>query len=257
MIVIQLLGRLGNCMFLFGLGISLQKLYPDNEVLFYYSKSYPEDTRIVCEKYIKIFKDEFNFKFIDDPVPEMQTLDKDEFEHLSEIPIKENIFLRSFFQSYKFLDKNSCQDRLKCPIFIKKEIEKNYGNISDFVSMHVRRGDYLNSGYFISMGKEWYLKCINLFPKNQKFIVTSDDLEWCKSNFTNNNITYADKETKNSELIDMYIHSLCRDNIISASTFSWWGAYLNSNANKKIYVPNKWTAGPDLPRYYTDEMIRI
>ena len=38
----------------------------------------------------------------------------------------------------------------------------------------------------------------------------------------------------------MWLMSLCKNNITSNSTFSWWGGFLNQNTNKKIYVPSIW-----------------
>lgn len=257
-IVIQLLGRLGNCMFLFGLGLSLEKKYPEREVSFFFSKGHPEDTKVVCEKYGHFFQNDFGLRFAENAPPDCVLIDSDDYEDLEEINFFENkVLLRSFFQNRKFLDQSLCRERLKCPESISEEICDYYGDLSDFVSVHVRRGDYLESGYFVSMEDSWYMRCMGMFPENQKFIFVSDDMEWCKERFKGTNVFFADRSSANAEMLDMYIQASCRDNIISASSFSWWGSLLNPNPNKIVYAPRSWVVGPDQPRYYRSEMVRI
>ena len=70
-----------------------------------------------------------------------------------------------------------------------------------------------------------------------KFIVFSDDPDWCRSNFNEDKFIMCDI---NDHYIEMCAMSLCDDNIIANSSFSWWGAWLNQKEDKTVIAPSRW-----------------
>lgn len=132
--------------------------------------------------------------------------------------------------------------------FEKNIIDLFKTNLTNFdgnkvCSVHVRRGDYVSMpDRYIQLGLDYYKKACSLMPKDTNFLIFSNDIEWCKKNFTKENgfenINFAD--SSNPSYIDLELMSKCQNNIIANSTFSWWGAYLNQNINKIVVTPKQW-----------------
>jgi glycosyl transferase family 25 len=117
------------------------------------------------------------------------------------------------------------------------------------VSIHVRRGDYLKLQHFHPVqDMSYFIKSIetiqNKVGRDLIFLIFSDDLDWCRNNFSQLNIScvYVDESSNQlpKDVIDMYLMAKCNHNIISNSSFSWWSAYMNSNINKIVCLPGKW-----------------
>jgi len=113
------------------------------------------------------------------------------------------------------------------------------------ISVHIRRGDYLKAIdiYGNICNNEYYYTAIDKFKNinNKLFIFFSDDIDWARSEFSYlTNSVFVDWNKGSNSYIDMYLMSKCKHNIIANSTFSWWGAYLNSNPDKKVIAPKKW-----------------
>jgi hypothetical protein len=66
-------------------------------------------------------------------------------------------------------------------------------------------------------------------------------MPWVKNNFkTNFETHYIDFNDAATNFEDLKLMSSCKHNIITNSSFSWWGAWLNSNPNKIVVAPKVW-----------------
>ena len=128
------------------------------------------------------------------------------------------------------------------------------------VAVHVRRCDYIN-GIFVNATREYYDAAFAHFDDaTVNYLIFSDDLPWCRATFQDKtNISYSDAS---SPIVDMCAMSLCDHNIIANSSFSFWGAFLNRNPNKRVICPAK-TLRSDraIPHvnyaWYPDEFIGV
>lgn len=110
------------------------------------------------------------------------------------------------------------------------------------VSIHVRRGDYLNpvqKAFHGALGIEYYREAMKLFP-GCRFIVFSDDIPWCRENFTGDEFSFSEGK---DEISDMNEMASCEHHIIANSSYSWWAAWIPDNEGKKVVCPECWYNG--------------
>ena len=133
-----------------------------------------------------------------------------------------------------------------------KQFVDELSNIES-VSIHIRRGDFLNTPIYDVCKEEYHKKAIDKIIENvnnPQFIVFSDDVQWCNEYLKRFNINYkmVDWNKGKDSYQDMFLMSQCKHNIIANSTFSWWGAWLNQNTNKIVIAPSKWTTEIDMDK---------
>jgi len=159
--------------------------------------------------------------------------------------VPDNTNVIGYFQSEKYFQPIADSIKKELTFRDKSIIEKAKNFVEDVkvgensvTSLHIRRGDYVKKAdKYPFPGWQYYKKAISLIGGESKIIVVSDDIEWCQTHLQGKNITYS--VFKNA-LEDLALMTVCDNNIIANSTFSWWGAWLNNNLTKKVIAPKKW-----------------
>jgi len=145
---------------------------------------------------------------------------------------KENMSIVGFFQKHEYFDhikESLIKSIFKVPIDCRPNT----------ICIHVRRGDFLYDPInFPTQPKSFYLNALNTIgSKDKKIVFCSDDIDWCKENFSDlPNVSFREFTTA---LSDIYFGANCESVIMSNSTFSFWMAYL-SMRKRTIVFPLNW-----------------
>jgi len=134
--------------------------------------------------------------------------------------------------------------------FIEK-IKNMYPNIlsKNSISIHVRRGDYLTISEILpTIDKTYIDESLSKLNTKGDIFIFSNDKKWVEENLDYENSTIV---TGLEDYEELWAMSLCNHNIMSNSSFSWWGSYLNKNKNKKVFVPSIWF-GPNGEKNFDD-----
>ena len=163
-----------------------------------------------------------------------------------------DIFVRSVLESSYYI--NQIRDQLIIELTSVSERcienEKLYKVIdcTNSVCVSIRRGDYITNptlqGRFNVCNKDYFQRAIEIMKEkldNPVFIFFSDDIEWCRREFSANGMGEIYFESGNDSLAEkLNLMRACRHFIISNSTFSWWAQWLSVNDNKIVVSPSIW-----------------
>ncbi|XP_043915576.1 galactoside alpha-(1,2)-fucosyltransferase 2-like [Protopterus annectens] len=114
-----------------------------------------------------------------------------------------------------------------------------------YIAVHVRRGDYVEVMPKVWKGvigdKLYFKKAMDYFRRRYKdavFVVTSNDMGWCKNNIENSkgDVHYIGDGAESHPGRDFAILSHCNHTVMSIGTFGFWAAYLAGGDT--VYLTN-------------------
>lgn len=276
MIIVKIIGGLGNQMFQYAYSKNLEQKgykvkidissFETYKLHGYQLDYYDIDLQISTkEENDKFYKNNIFFKILkkigfnfSKSIGEKSLL----FDHRL-LEIEDNNYVDGYFQSENYF--KNIRETLINQFIIKQEILNYTNEIKDKIvnsknscSLHIRRGDFINSTNISIHGScnlNYYKNAIKFLEgkeDNIDYFIFSDDINWCKENLEMKGIVFIESEVKRLPHEDIYLMSLCKHNIIANSTFSWWGAWLNQNQNKIVITPKKWFADNELERQSKD-----
>jgi len=277
MIVVKLIGGLGNQLFQYAAGRSLStyhktELFLDPSHLklisngAYTQRNFEIDNlNITAQTADETVLNNFNFeqnktliklKKLSPRLFSNMIFNEHQFNfHPEFFKLPKDTYLNGYWQSEKYF--NAVRDKLLSEITLKEPLSSFasglYKRISEpnSVSLHVRRGDFVSlksanqfHGY---LELDYYKAAVEQIKSkipDPVFFIFSDDIEWCKTNlsFLENKEYIEGKNNGISTQEELILMSNCKHNIIANSSFSWWGAWLNKNKDKIVMAPMNWFA---------------
>lgn len=191
--------------------------------------------------------------FKDDIYPEIRLSESNWGYTKMNPPTNKSIEFYGYFQSSKnfYGYENEIKETFSPTEEFLLYAESQYPEIKkdDTLSIHIRRGDcFLNLDIHPVVTIDYINKCLDQIKDISHTFIFTDDKLWVKENIKLKNVTFVEESDDYKEI---WLMSLCKNNIIVNSTFSWWGSYLNKNPNKIVIAPSIWF-GPRGPKNYKD-----
>jgi hypothetical protein len=163
-----------------------------------------------------------------------------------------NTYLRGHWQSERYFsdirDSILTEFTLRAPLNSADQSILSLIRSTAAVALHIRRMDFATNANHGLCDLSYYDDAIARIAQSvpePTFFIFSDDPTWVKANLkTNFPCVYVDHNDASRNYADLYLMSQCQHFIIANSTFSWWGAWMSTNAKKIIIAPKQWFRRP-------------
>lgn len=270
MIIVKLQGGLGNQLFQYSLGKSLEvsekrKVYFDVSSFNHSSNQTSRD--FVLEKlglkvdlipkkvasiitFLKKVSFKFNITFKSNFFSFLHS--ENSFQYIPIVVKKKLIIFDGYWQSPKYFE--SISNDLTKSFYSLDRISNSGQNLianlksKSTVAIHIRRGDYISNketyDFHGICDLEYYYSAIDFIESKyyvDTYIIFTDDIEWVQNNFSiGNRIFIYGCNYAENDIDELLMMASVSHNIIANSTFSWWSAYINPNPEKIVIAPKKW-----------------
>ena len=122
--------------------------------------------------------------------------------------------------------------------------------ITDYIGVHVRRGDYLSpehvSSFDVLQRDRYYPEALSLISRmtgKRNLLIFSDDIEWCRSRPYFKDAVFRESSITAPPYDDLFLLSQCGALVIANSSFSWWAAMFASRRGVPVAAPSTWLSG--------------
>jgi hypothetical protein len=235
-------GRLGNQLFQIASTVGIAKKvnkdasFPEWQYAKYFPNVQPyiEQNCIDSKNNVKVFEKKFEYS--------------SDIEDFCDIPVSNELY--GYFQSHKYFNKHDVKTLFKFSDEVHDCVREAFPFLYEtenqdhnYCFVHIRRGDYLTNGNYEKIDMMAYYNKMDFYDK---YIIVSDDIEYCKfyfNNIINMPCIYFSEMTSDtipSEILDLCLMSKCYGAILGNSTFSYWGAMLSYAAPNNIYRPSNY-----------------
>ena len=271
--IVKVIGGLGNQMFQFALHEALRKRFPEERILLdlHCFNGYHKHRGFEIPKIFDVSYEEANWKEVAKvayPYPNFQswrignrilpcrkTMFKEDAHYSPEptaLTREGDTYYDGYWQheEYFVAIREDILQTFTFPAFEDKQNQDTARLVTEKNScaIHIRRGDYVKDKLFRDICNiDYYQTAIQQMKGKvnpEIFCIFSDDASWCRRHLTTlfgqTETIYVDWNTGERSFQDIHLMALCHHQIIANSSFSWWGAWLNTNKGKVVIGPRKW-----------------